>query len=84
MVIGALPRIQNGAPEPLLLRLEEGALDLVAGGAFAANTTWVTRLTLGPALHKGATVAHHMVARSGENACIMLIAREAHELGHGS
>ena len=78
----ARPRMQTGALEPLLLRLEEGDLDLVAGGQFAEDSPWIARVTLGPVLRRDATINHHLVARNGENAWIMLIEREARALGH--
>lgn len=81
---GARPQAKAGGLEPLLLRLEEGELDLVVGGAFAEDTPWVSRVTLGPVLHRQAKVAHHMVARNGENTWITLIEREARALGHES
>lgn len=79
---GARPRVEHGALEPLLLRLEAGELDLVVGGAFADDTPWAARVTLGPVLRKDARVTHHVVARNGENAWIMLIERHARALGH--
>ena len=81
---GAKPRMEQGALEPLLLRLEQGELDLVVGGAFAEKSPWLPRVTLGPVIRKEADVAHHVVARNGENGWIMLIEREGRALGYKS
>lgn len=68
---GAWPRVTRGQLEPLLIRLEEGELDLVVGGRFDAKSPWVKRVTLGPRLANG----EHVVARNGENAWIALVQR---------
>ena len=81
---GSAPRMETGALEPLLVRLEQGELDLVVGGAFAEDTPWLARVTLGPVLRRDRGIAHHVVARNGENAWIMLIERNARALGHAS
>lgn len=78
---GARPRMETGALEPLLLRLERGEIDLVAGGTFAEDTPWAKRVTLGPVLRRKGGSAQHLVARNGENAWITLIEREARALG---
>lgn len=79
---GGAPRFEQGALEPLLLKLEEGELDLVVGGVFDEKTPWIKRVTLGPVIRRDAPVNHHMVARNGENAWIMLIEREGRALGY--
>lgn len=71
--LGTPSRIERGATEPLLTRLEEGELDLVLT-PLAANTPWATRVTLGPSLLAGdvAGQTHELrpAMRMGENAFI--------------
>jgi hypothetical protein len=66
-------RIERGATEPLLTRLEEGELDLVLT-PLAADTPWATRVTLGPSLLAddvaGKTHELRPAMRMGENAFI--------------
>jgi hypothetical protein len=68
----ARPVLRRGQPEPLLLELEAGRLDLVAGGRFDAKSPWSRRVTLGEPLGRD---GEHLVARNGENAWIMLVHR---------
>ncbi len=79
---GARPQFEPGALEPLLLKLEEGEVDLVAGGVFDEKTPWLKRVTLGPVIRREGKTAHHLVARNGENAWVMLIEREGRALGY--
>jgi hypothetical protein len=82
--LGARAEIETGSGEALLLRLEEGALDLVVG-EFDSKSPWVGRVHLLPPLlrvgngggetHVGAATRH------GENRWIMLLDREARALG---
>lgn len=81
---GATPSIVIGTLEPLLLRLENGELDLVVAGRFDEKSPWATRVTLGPAYLKrgeahGVVTASYVVARNGENAWITLVQRKTKE-----
>jgi hypothetical protein len=76
---GARPVTRQGAAEPLLTELEEGRLDLVMG-ELAADTPWIGRVAMLPALEAkrgDQKLARAAVARNGENRWIMLLEREA-------
>lgn len=80
----AKPVFVTGQEEPLLLRLEEGELDLVLG-TFDQKTPWGTRVTVGPPLERIVTGQAHQqqlapAMRNGENAWISLIEREVRHL----
>jgi hypothetical protein len=81
---GSRPQVETGSAEALLLRLEEGTLDLVLG-EFDSHSPWVLRAHLLPPLLKRANGngETHVTAaaRHGENRWIMLIDREARALG---
>jgi hypothetical protein len=81
---GARPAIEHDAAERLLIRLEDGALDLVLG-EFEREGPWTTRVHILPALASGRTGSRETVvaaaAANGENGWIMLVDREARELG---
>lgn len=76
----ARPMIEAGASEPLLVRLEEGQLDLVLG-ELVPKSPWSTRVTILPPLAEDVTEQGYVhivaVARNGENAWISLLHREA-------
>jgi hypothetical protein len=80
---GGRPLVLEDAAEPLLLRLEEGDLDLVVG-AFDRSTPWSRRVHLLPPLAREARgkaeVETTAAARNGENGWIMLLEREAKAL----
>ena len=73
---GAVPVAEAGAMEPLLLKLEEGGLDLVIGH-LAPDSPWAKRVTLLPPLHEEVSEAGHdhliAAAKNGENAWIGLL-----------
>jgi len=77
---GAESRIVEGATEPLLLRLEQGRLDMVLG-PFAADTPWAHRASLGPILaEEWVGEAPHQLRpamRNGENDWIGRVHRAA-------
>lgn len=83
---GRIERVEGGA-EPLLLMLEEGELDLVAG-EFDSASPWVRRVHLLPPLateRRGRSdVEATVAARNGENGWIMLLEREAKAMGGGA
>ena len=75
---GARPEITRGAAEPLLLRLDQGALDLVIGD-MAEGTPWVSDVMViepiaAHPLGKERILVSPM-ARNGENRWIMLLER---------
>jgi hypothetical protein len=82
---GAQPQVETGASEPLLLDLEEGALDLVIG-PLSSESPWVDRVALleplgaAPGRHKAVVTP---IARNGENRWIMLLEREARAVAAG-
>ena len=80
---GATPQIITGAQEPMLVRLEDGRLDLVIG-VVAADSPWVADVALVEPLSEhdlaGRTVGLSPIARNGENRWIMLLEREARDL----
>lgn len=80
LATGASPRVEQGPAEPLLMRLEEGELDLVLG-EFAPASPWSKKVTIMPPLGEQVTRDGHVhvvaVARNGENAWISLLYREA-------
>jgi hypothetical protein len=80
---GGRPLVLEDAAEPLLLRLEEGDLDLVVG-AFDRSTPWSRRVHLLPPIAREtrgkAEVETTAAARNGENGWIMLLEREAKAL----
>ena len=81
--VGARPQLVSGAAEPLLLMLEEGELDLVAG-AFDRSSPWRRRVHLLPPLATrtvaGSEVETTAAARNGENGWVMVLEREARAL----
>lgn len=75
---GARPSIEEGSAEPLLLALEAGDLDLVIG-SLVPKSPWVSEVAVLKPLGEPAVGDRGMVvpiARSGENAWIMLLERE--------
>jgi hypothetical protein len=79
---GARPQLSTGAAEPLLLRLKQGALDLVVG-PLAADSPWLDDVSIIEPLAERRegeeTVALSPIARNGENAWIMLLERAARD-----
>lgn len=75
---GARAVIEADAAEPLLLRLEEGDLDLVIGRV-AADSPWRTRVSPLPPLAdaQGGAIELTAFARNGENRWIALLDRQA-------
>lgn len=80
---GGSPRIEVGAAEALLLRLEAGELDLVVG-EFDRSSPWYQRVHLLRPLASRSVGDSELeataAARNGENGWIMLIEREARAL----
>lgn len=72
--------IETDAAEPLLLRLEEGELDLVIGRV-SADTPWSKRVSPLPALshENGGTIELTAFARHGENRWIALLDHQARD-----
>jgi hypothetical protein len=83
---GASPQITTGAAEPLLVRLEEGELDLVIA-RIAKNSPWATDVAViePMAEHRigGRTIDLAPIARNGENRWIMLLERQVRDMGAG-
>lgn len=81
---GARPAIERDAAERLLIRLEDGTLDLVLG-EFEREGPWTTQVHMLPALARGRAGSRETVvaaaAAPGENRWIMLVDREARALG---
>ena len=79
---GARPELSTGAAEPLLLRLKQGALDLVVG-PLAADSPWLDDVSIIEPLaerREGEEVVElSPIARNGENAWIMLLERAARD-----
>ncbi len=77
---GAAPRLERGDAEPLLLRLQEGDLQLVIG-RFEAKSPWAKLVSFSPPLRREMQGKNelHLVAtmQNGENAWIGLVEREA-------
>jgi hypothetical protein len=77
---GASASVEEGPTEPLLLKLEEGELDLVIG-ELAPRSPWSKQVTILPPLGEEVTKDGHVhvaaMARNGENAWISLLYREA-------
>ena len=84
---GGRPRIEIGAAEALLLRLEAGELDLV-DGEFDRSSPWYRRVHLVPPIgtrsEGDSELEATAAARNGENGWIMLIEREARALSSTS
>ena len=84
---GGRPRIEIGATEALLLRLEAGELDLVVG-EFDRASPWYRRVHLLPPMATRSAGDSELEAtaagRNGENGWIMLIEREARALSSQS
>lgn len=84
---GGRPRIELGATEALLLRLEAGELDLVVG-EFDRSSPWYRRVHLLPPMATRSAGDSELeataAARNGENGWIMLIEREARALSSQS
>jgi len=80
---GARPALVSGAAEPLLLRLEQGGLDLVIG-EFHAQSPWIAKAHLLPPIAKARVGEEETMvaaaARHGENRWIMLVDRESRAL----
>lgn len=74
---GARARVERGGLEPLLLKLEDGRLDLVLGARFAPDTPWADRVALGRALDRRDGTEARAAMRNGENGWIVLVNREA-------
>ncbi|TFI59656.1 hypothetical protein E2493_03290 [Sphingomonas parva] len=83
---GARAAIETGSAENLLLRLEEGGLDLVVG-PFGTRTPWITRVSFVPPPDKRkageGVLLPSAAARNGENGWIALLHGEADALGGG-
>jgi hypothetical protein len=81
---GSRPAIEHDAAEPLLIRLEDGELDLVLG-EFEREGPWTTQVHMFPALARRSTGSRETVvaaaAANGENGWIMVVDREARALG---
>lgn len=73
---GARAAIEPGAAEPLLVRLEEGSLDLVVG-EFAETSPWAKQVAISSPIAARGPVVLAAAARNGENAWIALLFREA-------
>ncbi len=75
----AEPRIEDGAAERLLEKLEDGELDLVVG-ELSTDTPWRGRVTmfrpLAEHVREHHTIALTVAARNGENAWIALVFEE--------
>jgi hypothetical protein len=75
---GARPVVTRGAAEPLLLRLDQGALDLVIGD-MSETTPWATDVMviepIGDTMIGKERVLLSPIARNGENQWIMLLER---------
>ncbi len=73
---GAEPRIEQGAAERLLEKLEDGELDLVVGD-LSTDTPWRGRVTMFRPLAEHVRARHAIAltvaARNGENAWIALV-----------
>jgi hypothetical protein len=82
--VGATPRFERGAAEPLLLALEAGELDLVVG-AVAEDTPWLTRVAPSPPVATAprgeGRVMLAAFARNGENRWITIVDRAARAVG---
>ncbi len=75
---GARPVVTRGAAEPLLLRLDQGALDLVIGD-MSESSPWVADVMviepIGETMIGKKRVLLSPIARNGENRWIMLLER---------
>lgn len=75
---GARPVVTRGAAEPLLLRLDQGALDLVIGD-MSESSPWVADVMviepIGETMIGKERVLLSPIARNGENRWIMLLER---------
>jgi hypothetical protein len=80
---GARAALESGAAEPLLLRLEQGELDLVIG-EFHARSPWIAKAHLLPPIAEARVGEEETIvaaaARHGENRWIMLVDRESRAL----
>lgn len=80
---GGHPRVETGALESLLLRLEAGELDLVVG-EFDRSSPWYRRVHLLPPMATRSVGDSELeataAARNGENGWIMLVESEARTL----
>ena len=81
---GASPTVAEGETDPLLLRLEEGQLDLVVGW-FDKKSPWSSRVTFGPALETQRIGSSELLLRpvmqNGENGWISLVEGKARDVG---
>ena len=83
---GARPRLETGAAEPLLARLEAGELDLVLG-EIARDSPWVDEVAVIEPLAERSLgerrIGFGPIARNGENRWIMLLEREVRDQRSG-
>lgn len=83
---GARPEMTTGPAEPLLLKLEQGSIDL-AIGAFSEESPWASEVAMIEPLAvreaDGGRVTLNPVARNGENGWILLLEREARNQAAG-
>ena len=81
---GARAAIEPGAAEPLLAKLEAGALDIVIG-PMATTSPWKTHVHFLPPLSLSTGTERELsqvaMARNGENGWISLLDREARAVG---
>jgi DNA-binding transcriptional LysR family regulator len=79
---GAQPRLEPGAAEPLLARLEAGELDLVLGEV-ARDSPWLDAVAVIEPLAERPlgerVIGFGPIARNGENRWIMLLEREVRD-----
>lgn len=80
---GSRPSLLTGSAEPLLMRLEQGELDLVVG-EFHATSPWMLHVHILPPIAASSAGEEETIvaaaARNGENRWIMLLDREARAL----
>ena len=79
----AVPRVERGAAEPLLQRLDRGELDMVVG-TFANDSPWLPLVGAVPPLDGGGDggdrIAPRALVRAGENGWQMLAEARARKL----
>lgn len=79
----AQPKLEEGAAEPLLAKLEEGELDLVIG-AMAPHSPWSKNVSFLPPLAEEVKTGGHThlvaMAKNGENAWISLLHSQARKV----
>lgn len=73
---GASPRIERGALEPMLQRLDRGEIDVVVA-EFANDSPWLPLVGAAPPIdggsERGKRIAPRAVVRAGENGWLMLV-----------